>query len=541
MLAVEPLLALLGVVCFALLVTAALLTAALRGRGPLYGRLIVERQRQAPRPAAPEPPDAEPDGIVASSTIRFLARERRHDPRIEAVARRSLRPTDDEELDEVLRGSFAVSTFNHAVRVLTWTFILSVLAIASASQLWQPVAPQIYLTLTCAGAFVLVLHELKPAGRLGTARILVEGAAAVVFLSMLVLLTGGAESPFFFLYPLLVGGTALVASPLVTLVLTIETAVAYAIAAFSGPIPDETAARETLARVGINLTALMLLSYAGIVISRVQKRTRDAAIRLSTVDSLTDLYNRAYLFNAVEREIHRSHRFKRGFCLLMMDLDGLKSINDRHGHFQGDLVLRGVAQVIRAGLRSVDTPARYGGDEFVALLPETDPTGAYVVAEKIRREVSDLLVEAEGQKITTSMSIGVVTYPDDGRTADELMIAADEAMYSSKRLGKNRVVGYADPGAASVSLGVLGVQSVEGFPSVEVTGFRPLPPDLRGGGAAAGGGAAGGGAAGGGAAGGDAAGGGAAGRGAAAGRSRVADRRRGGPDRRGGSREGDSE
>jgi len=162
-----------------------------------------------------------------------------------------------------------------------------------------------------------------------------------------------------------------------------------------------------------------------------------------------------------------------------MDLDGLKSINDRHGHFQGDLVLRGVAQVIRASLRSVDTPARYGGDEFVALLPETDPTGAYVVAEKIRQEVSDLLVEAEGQKIVTSMSIGVVCYPDDGRTADELMIAADEAMYSSKRLGKNRVVGYADPGAASVSLGVLGVQSVEGFPSIEVSGFRPLPRDSR--------------------------------------------------------------
>ena len=78
-----------------------------------------------------------------------------------------------------------------------------------------------------------------------------------------------------------------------------------------------------------------------------------------------------------------------------LDLDGLKSINDRHGHYEGDVVLRGVAQVIRASLRSVDMAARYGGDEFVALLPETDPTGAYVVAEKIRQEVSDLLVEAE--------------------------------------------------------------------------------------------------------------------------------------------------
>jgi len=479
MLAVEPLLLILGVGCLALLVTAALLAAALQGRGPLYGRLVVDRQRQEAKDAALDQADLAANGVGTSSTIRFLARDRRHDARGEMIARRYVRPSDDEELDEVLRGSFAATTFNHAVRVLTWSFILSVLAIVSASQLWQPVAPQIYISLTAAGVFVLVVHELMPTGRLGTIRVLIEGSAAVVFLTVLVVLTGNSESPFFFLYPLLIGGAALIAPPLVTLILTIETAVAYAIAAFSGPIPDEAAARETLARVGINLTALMLLSYAGIVISRVQKRTREAAVRLSTVDSLTDLYNRAYFFNAVEREIHRSHRFKRGFSLLMMDLDGLKSINDRHGHFQGDLVLRGVAQVIRASLRSVDTPARYGGDEFVALLPETDPTGAYVVAEKIRQEVSDLLVEAEGQKIVTSMSIGVVCYPEDGRTADELMIAADEAMYSSKRLGKNRVVGYADPGAAAVSLGVLGVQSVEGFPSIEVTGFRPLPRDSR--------------------------------------------------------------
>ncbi len=129
----------------------------------------------------------------------------------------------------------------------------------------------------------------------------------------------------------------------------------------------------------------------------------------------------------------------------MMDLDGLKSINDRYGHYQGDLVLRSVAHVIRSGLRGVDVPARYGGDEFVALLPETDPSGAYVVAEKIRQVTSEMVVQSGGEQITTSLSIGVVSCPDDGHTADELMIAADKAMYSSKRLGKNRVVGYADP------------------------------------------------------------------------------------------------
>jgi diguanylate cyclase (GGDEF)-like protein len=300
-----------------------------------------------------------------------------------------------------------------------------------------------------------------------------EGTAAIVFITMLVLLTGGPSSPFFFIYLLLVGGASLIASPLVTVILATETAVAYAAAVLSGPL-DGTAGREALARVAINLTALALLSYAGMVIARVQRRTREAAIRLSTVDSLTDLYNRAFLFNSVDREIRRSRRFKRGFCLVMMDLDGLKAINDRYGHYQGDLVLRGVAHVIRSGLRTVDIAARYGGDEFVALLPETDPTGAYVVAEKIRQVASEMSVETGGEHIQTSLSIGVVSFPDDGQTADELMIAADQAMYSSKRLGKNRVVGYADPDDVTAPI------MAQPYPAPTSTpGFRVFARDPR--------------------------------------------------------------
>jgi diguanylate cyclase (GGDEF)-like protein len=294
-----------------------------------------------------------------------------------------------------------------------------------------------------------------------------EGSAAIVFLTMLVVLTGHSLSPFFFLYPLLIGGAALIAAPRITVILTLETAVAYAIAAFSGPM-DAKGYEDALTRVAINLTALLLLAYSGMVVSRVQSRTREAAIRLSTVDSLTDLYNRAFFFNAVDREIQRGKRYRRGFCLLMMDLDGLKSINDRFGHYEGDVVLRGVAQLIRAGLRGIDIAARYGGDEFVAMLPETDQDGAYVVAEKIRQTASEMVVEAGGHQISTSLSIGVVSYPEDGQTADELMIAADEAMYSSKRLGKNRVVGYASTGESSDT------PPAPYRPAVSTPGFRPL-------------------------------------------------------------------
>jgi diguanylate cyclase (GGDEF)-like protein len=198
--------------------------------------------------------------------------------------------------------------------------------------------------------------------------------------------------------------------------------------------------------------ALILLAYAAMVVAREQRRTRDAAIRMSTVDSLTGLFNRTFFFAAVGREIARCARSGRGFCLLMMDLDDLKAINDRLGHFQGDRVLRGVGDVIAEGVRRIDTAARYGGDEFVVLLPETDPTGAFVLAEKIRLGVNAMAIELPNTG-HPSISIGVVSYPGDGRTADELMISADNAMYASKRAGKDRVTGVSvpvhDPGRRS--------------------------------------------------------------------------------------------
>jgi diguanylate cyclase (GGDEF)-like protein len=445
---------------------AALFAAALLGKGPLYGRFLeIDRGTSAGGTATKdETPAAETPNPAQG--VRLLVRGPRPEPRDDGVRRMIRRPSDD-ELEDVLQGSFAAETYNRVIRVLAWSFILSVMLIVSVSQLWQPVQPAIYVTLIVAGILVLVVHEIVSPTNLGTVRMMLEASAAIVFLTMIVLLTGNSSSPFFLIYPLLVGGAALVASPRIAALLTLETVIAYGVAAIAGPLTGDLA-REALARVAINLTALILLSYSGMSIAKVQRRTRDAAIRLSTLDSLTELYNRAFLFNAVEREIQRSRRFKRGFCLLMMDLDGLKSINDRYGHFHGDVVLRAVAQIIREGSRGVDMAARYGGDEFVALLPETESSGAYVVAEKIRQGVTELVIDAAGQQITTSLSIGVVSYPEDGETADELMIAADEAMYLSKRLGKNRVVGYIDPDEMGAEI-PQPLRTPVGTP-----GFRPL-------------------------------------------------------------------
>jgi diguanylate cyclase (GGDEF)-like protein len=328
--------------------------------------------------------------------------------------------------------------YDRVVRIVSWVFILATSTIVAITGLWRETQPSIFALLAFAGLFVLVVHDLLPPNGLGAAKFVVEGSVAITFATLLVLLTGGDKSPFFFTFPLIVGGAALVVSPRVTFGLAAVASLGYLLAV---AVPDNPITPSTVAIVGVNLTALVLLAYVAMVIAREQRRARDAAIRLSTIDSLTGLYNRSYFFAAVDREIARSARSKRGFCLLMMDLDELKTVNDKYGHFFGDQVLRGVGEVVRSGVRRIDTAARYGGDEFVALLPETDPTGAHVLAEKVRIGVTELDISVAGVRIDASMSVGVVSYPDDGRTSDELMISADQAMYASKRSGKNRVMG----------------------------------------------------------------------------------------------------
>jgi len=275
-----------------------------------------------------------------------------------------------------------------------------------------------------------------PPSALGAAKYVLEGTVALTFATFLVLLTGGHESPFFFTFPLIVGAAALVVRATATFVLAISAAIGYIVATTLGSGPPTPI---QMATVAVDLTALSLLAYVGSVIGREQRRSRDAALRLSAIDPLTGLFNRSFFFAAIDREMARSARSGRGFCLLMIDLDELKTINDRAGHHAGDAALRAVADTIEGGIRRIDVAARYGGDEFVALLPETDPTGGWVLAEKIRlgvssREIQDLVEPP-------TVSIGVVSFPRDGASADALMISADRAMYASKRAGRNRVAG----------------------------------------------------------------------------------------------------
>ena len=161
---------------------------------------------------------------------------------------------------------------------------------------------------------------------------------------------------------------------------------------------------------------------------------------LSVTDDLTHLYNSRYLNQVLRRETKRASRSGRPLSLLFIDLDGFKSINDKHGHLAGSRALVEAAAVIRGSARETDVVARFGGDEFSLILPDTGQEGALSVASRIRERLSATrFLTSEGLSVHVTASIGVATFPDAAESAEELLRAADTAMYRVKASGKDGV------------------------------------------------------------------------------------------------------
>jgi diguanylate cyclase (GGDEF)-like protein len=212
---------------------------------------------------------------------------------------------------------------------------------------------------------------------------------------------------------------------------------------------------------------------------------------------LTGLYNRRYFMNALALELRRSRRYGLGLSVLMLDLDGFKALNDRHGHLFGDLVLERVGQTLRRAVREADRACRFGGEEFSVILPETERLGAHALGERIRGKMQQAFARAtvRGERTDVRLSGGIATYPDDGLDAPTLLARADEALYRAKRQGGDRIalfhaerrgaVRYPARPAACTSLRLGNGLPLEARPvNFSVQGAlvevdEPCPPDVR--------------------------------------------------------------
>jgi diguanylate cyclase (GGDEF)-like protein len=200
---------------------------------------------------------------------------------------------------------------------------------------------------------------------------------------------------------------------------------------------------EILNKIGGRFTeedqSLMEMLVRPLAVALSTIRMFDQAERLTNTDDLTKLYNYRYLMQYLEAEVKRCLRYKKKVSLLFIDVDGFKRVNDTYGHLVGSLVLAEIGQLLRKILRETDVVGRYGGDEFVIVLPETPLNGALVIAERIRKEIEDYVFVAQDLSIHLTISLGVANCPKHTLAAEGLIKKADAAMYRAKELSKNTI------------------------------------------------------------------------------------------------------
>src|SRR2546421_5938350 len=189
------------------------------------------------------------------------------------------------------------------------------------------------------------------------------------------------------------------------------------------------------------LTHLLMYGYAALLTNNWEQERR-RLLRMSRVDELTGLHNLRSLKEQLPTWLGPAARTGRRMAVMMMDIDGFKSVNDRLGHGGGNDLLKEVANLLRFAVRVGDEPFRFGGDEFVLLLADADVQGAMVVATRIQEIYRSMGQTLRGTDVNVSFSIGLAVFPEDGATPEDLLARADQALYDAKHTGEGKIVRY---------------------------------------------------------------------------------------------------
>lgn len=272
-------------------------------------------------------------------------------------------------------------------------------------------------------------------------KIAIETFVMLLFITWVLWFTGKLASPLINTYLLVIITSALTLGKLVTM---LEMALIAACFVLLGESASAGSIFSPVYLGGLagQLAPMILVAYITTMFSADIRYGLNRARLLAETDELTGLYNMRGFSIMVDRLFAQAVRYKRPASMLMIDSDSLKAVNDTHGHEAGNRLLRLVAKCIAGELRHTDVLARYGGDEFVVLLPETAANRAVEVAQRIRRAIESAPLDFDGIQIKTTVSIGLACYPEDGRSIDAIQARADRAMYAAKQQGRNQVVKF---------------------------------------------------------------------------------------------------
>ena len=302
----------------------------------------------------------------------------------------------------------------------------------------------IYAGVAVFACVIVCLHHLGLVRHRSRRLLAAESWLMVLFVTWVNYHSEQSHGPLFNLYLLPIVTSALGLGQKYTLLVMGVIAACYLLLGFT----LEPTYALSMGTIAADLAPMILVAY---VTSMLSTDILNALARLkliSQTDELTGIYN-VRAFNAIaERDLGLAERYRRPISVMMIDSDNLKTVNDTHGHDTGDQLIRHIAGCIAAELRGTDVVARYGGDEFICLLPHTDGAGASLVAERIRQRVAGQPIRLGAVDISTSVSIGIAASPEHGTTFEVLVKNADRALYVSKSQGRNRVALFAETSPA---------------------------------------------------------------------------------------------
>lgn len=299
---------------------------------------------------------------------------------------------------------------------------------AFTTQLWPVLG---LLTAFACAIFVFRLRPFFPHN--AHAKLLIESWSMMLFISGVLWFTGKSTSPLFNLYLLPIILSALTLGRLVTLLQVATVVACHIVLARATPDTDVVSLLYASRLVG-QVAPFLLIAYLTSTLSADITEARERIENLAQNDALTGLFN-LRMFNQVWERVHAAaEREQRLYAVLMIDMDNLKEINDQFGHEGGNSAITLVAQCLQRSIRSTDSAARIGGDEFALLLPGATPEVAETVVKRVRHNVYKTTLDLRSRMIRCSVSIGVVNYPKDARDMRELSSIADRKMYRDKEL-----------------------------------------------------------------------------------------------------------
>jgi diguanylate cyclase (GGDEF)-like protein len=326
--------------------------------------------------------------------------------------------------------------FSRTVAQIEWLTVILVLLYQVVASPSPEAASALALGTLLFGGFILAFHYVNFHRSDSTWKIAIETWVMIGFITWALIHTGNLESPLVSLYLLVVVTTALTLGKNATL---LQIALIAACYLWLGDAARSASIGLYLASLAAQLAPMVLVAYITTMLSSDIRRALLHIKALAETDQLTGVLNMR-AFNALADRITRqAARYNRAYSVVMMDSDSLKMVNDKYGHPAGNRMLQMLVQCIQGQLRETDVAARYGGDEFIVLLPETSGAGAEKVAARIRQRVEAAVLSTSDKSVTCTVSVGVASYPEHASDLESVMSRADQALYSSKTTGKNRV------------------------------------------------------------------------------------------------------